>query len=572
MKQYQGIAVSKGIGIGSLHIYRPATANVGHLFVGKSPEEQLLAYEKVRSQAIRDLEGLQARMQEANPEQSEIFAAQLDILTDSVIEEEILSQVRDAALLLDESIHTIYTKYSLMMSAMEDPVFQERARDIEDVRDRLLRLCGGECGTGLDLPYPCILAAKDLLPSDTAVLDQKNILAIVTEHGAQTSHAAIIARGYGIPAIVGIGCFLDEIQEGQAAVVDACEGTLFVDMDQKTRDDYMEKKNRFAIQAGETATYLKKTAVTKDGTRVDITLNIATTKDEDLALAPYVDGVGLFRTEFLFLGRKDLPGEDEQVAVYRRILSAFGEKPVILRTLDIGGDKQAECLELPKENNPFLGKRALRLCFAMPEVFRTQLRAALRASSCGTLWLMLPMVGSMDDIYRAKEILSEVQAELTREGIPYDSGVKLGIMVEIPSIALLADMAVHEVDFASIGTNDLCQYLMAADRLNPEVAPYYQCMNPALFRLIGHVVRVFSSQGKPISLCGELGGDPLSALILVGLGIRKLSMGADAIAGVKRTLSSIRIDEAEQAARLVSSMKSEREVRQYMKDTFGSIV
>lgn len=254
--------------------------------------------------------------------------------------------------------------------------------------------------------------------------------------------------------------------------------------------------------------------------------------------------------------------------IYRKVLSAFGDKPVILRTLDIGGDKQADCLKLPKEDNPFLGKRALRLCFDRPDVFRTQLRAALRASTAGNLWLMLPMVGGMDDIRRAKTFLRQVQEELDGEGTPYSADVKLGIMVEILSIALLAEQAAEEVDFASIGSNDLCQYLMAADRLNGEVSAYYQSMNPALFRLIGMVVEAFSRRGKPVSLCGELGGDPQAAVVLAGLGLRKLSMGGDAVPRIKERLCGIRMDQAQAAARQVCRLDTASAVEAYLRHTF----
>lgn len=568
MKRYRGIGASQGIAVGPVHLYCPGKVETGRIFIGQTAKEQLARYEEIKAAAREELTRLQAQCAQSAPEQANIFAAHCDLLADIVMGQEITQLVHSGQAMLDQAIEQIYNKYAAMMDSVGDPMFQERARDIEDVRDRLLRLCAGQTDGGMGLEGPCILAARDLLPSDTAALDRDKILAIVTEVGGQTSHSAIIARSYGIPALLGVGPFLSELHEGQTVAVDACEGELLADGQEEQWAQYRQRAQAFALRAEQTAAYLERPAITQDGVRVSVTLNIADPRDEELALAPYVDGVGLFRTEFLFLGRAELPDEEEQTGVYRKVLSAFGDKPVILRTLDIGGDKQADCLELPKEDNPFLGKRALRLCFDRPDVFRTQLRAALRASTAGNLWLMLPMVGSMDDIRRAKTFLRQVQEELDAEGTPYSHDVKLGIMVEIPSIALLAEQAAEEVDFASIGSNDLCQYLMAADRLNGEVSAYYQSMNPALFRLIGMVVDAFSRRGKPVSLCGELGGDPQAAVVLAGLGLRKLSMGGDAVPRIKERLCGIRMDQAQAAARQVCRLDTASAVEAYLRDTF----
>jgi phosphotransferase system enzyme I (PtsI) len=280
--------------------------------------------------------------------------------------------------------------------------------------------------------------------------------------------------------------------------------------------------------------------------------------------------VGLFRTEFLYMGRDTLPMEDEQFEVYKRVLQRYGSRPVTLRTLDIGGDKTLDCMELPREDNPFLGNRALRLCFTQPELFKTQLRACLRASVFGNLWLMLPMVGSIDDIRRAKAVIAEVKTELDAQGIAYSKDLKVGIMIEIPAIAMIADLAVKEVDFASIGTNDLCQYLTAVDRLNPAVSSYYQTYHPGLFRIIGTVVHHFNQAGKPICICGEMGGNILAAPVLIGMGMRKLSMGFASIAGIKRTLAGLTIAKAEELAGIVINLSTAAEVEAYLRENCSS--
>lgn len=569
MKEFSGISGSDGVAIGPVLVYRPAELTVGQCFVGISVQQQLEAYTDIKRRAVDELSALKAKLSDGNAEQAAIFEAHQDILDDVVMDNEIRTIVSSGEKPLDEAISCVYNQYAAIMDGMGDPVFKERAKDIEDVCSRLIRICSGKDASLPEIKEPSILAAADLLPSDTASLNRNMILAIVTEKGGQTSHSAIIARSYGIPALLGVGAFLNEIDNGQTLVVDACDGVLIAEPDAPTLDAYAEKSAAYRKRAEITAKYLDKDAVMRDGTRIDLTLNIASGSEDELAYAQFADGVGLFRTEFLFMGRADLPNEEEQVDKYSRVLTAFGDKPVILRTLDIGGDKQTPCLDLPQEENPFLGKRALRLCFDQRDIFKTQLRAALRASVCGRLWLMLPMVGSMDDIYRAKGVLAEVKAELDRDGIAYAPDVKLGIMIEIPSIALLADRAAEEVDFASIGSNDLCQYLMAADRLNPEVSEYYQSCNPAMFRLIGYVAKAFAARNKPVSLCGELGGNARVAVLLVGLGLRKLSMGADALPRVKESLSLVSMEEAEAAAKKVCGMCTGKEVEEYLQREFS---
>ena len=309
-----------------------------------------------------------------------------------------------------------------------------------------------------------------------------------------------------------------------------------------------------------------------DGTLLPVHLNVGSANDQELAAEKYTDGVGLFRTEFIYMGKEQLPTEDEQYEIYKKVLTAFGDRPVTIRTLDIGGDKKLQCMELPVEENPFLGNRALRLCFSMPEVFLTQLRAALRASVHGNLWIMFPMVGSMDDIRRAKAFVQQAKDQLDAQGVPYSPNVKLGIMVEIPSIALVADLAAKEVDFASIGTNALTQYSTAVDRMNPALREYYQSYHPALFRLIGYVVESFAKEGKPVSVCGEMGGDPYAAAVLAGLGMSKLSMGSASVARIKKMLSGLTMEKARELAAKARSLPTNDEVESYLKAELAALL
>jgi phosphotransferase system enzyme I (PtsI) len=406
-----------------------------------------------------------------------------------------------------------------------------------------------------------------LLPSDTASLDRGRVLAIITEAGGPTSHSAIIARSYGIPAVLGIEGLLATLEKSktESAAVDAESGEVFLNPDAELAAKFSERRKMFIKKREEALRFLGVEARTKDGVRVELGLNIGKVDDKELEGEAYTDFSGLFRTEFLFMGRDKLPGEDEQYEVYRKVLERYGERPVSLRTLDIGGDKPLSSMELPREDNPFLGNRALRLCFTHPEIFKTQLRAALRASVHGNLWLMLPMVGSIDDIRKAKKYINEVRAELTEKKIPFNKNFKTGIMIEIPAIAMIADLAAAEVDFASIGSNDLCQYLCAADRINPAVSAYYQSYHPGLFRMIGNVVAAFNKAGKPISVCGELGGDAVAAPLLIGLGLRKLSMGFASVAELKRVLAGLSLGEAEALAKKALVLQTAEEITVLLK-------
>ncbi|MDR3552590.1 MAG: phosphoenolpyruvate--protein phosphotransferase, partial [Clostridia bacterium] len=454
----------------------------------------------------------------------------------------------------------------------KDPLIRERADDLSDVRTRLLRLWFGvgQKGSLAALDRPVIVAAHDLMPSDTATMARDKVLAIITESGGETSHSAILARSYGIPAILGVEGILSVVHDGETVIADAIAGEVITQPAAQELAKYEKKRTQYLIRAAEIKTYLSAKPVTLDGTHIDIELNIGSAQPRELAGTEFTDGVGLFRTEFLYMGCTALPDEEDQFIAYKAVLQACGKKPVIIRTLDAGGDKQPECLRLLKEDNPFLGLRALRLCFDMMPVFKTQLRALLRASVYGNLWIMFPMVGSLGDIRFAKKIIGEVKMELAAQSIDYDPDIKIGIMVEIPSIAVMADIAAEEVDFASIGTNDLCQYLTAVDRLNPKVAKYYQSYHPAMFRLIGSVTEAFKKQGKPVSVCGEMGGDPIAASILIGLGIRKLSMNLSSVASVKKLITGLNIQKSERMAKTVLGLSTAAQVESFLNSEFVS--
>lgn len=573
--EWRGNPVSEGIAVGKAYLYQPYVPQVVQ---GEIPEDQVeeatARYEQLRESAKGELEAIRQQLEASgNADKAKIFKAHLDILYDVAMDEEIKDAIAYDYMTPEWAIHKVYEKFIKILGKAADALIRERVADMRDVKNRLLRIAAGVPEKNLAvLAEPVIVVAHDLLPSDTATLDRQRVLAIVTEIGGATSHSAIIARSYEIPALLGVDGIMGQLTHGQEVAVDALEGLLIADPTPEQKEAFGKKREEFLVRRGEEKKFLGARPVMADGTVIPVALNVGSASDQELEGEKYTDGVGLFRTEFIYMGKEQLPTEDEQYEIYKKILTKFGDRPVTLRTLDIGGDKKLQCMELPVEENPFLGNRALRLCFQKPEVFLTQLRAALRASVHGNLWIMFPMVGSLDDIRRAKEFVQQAKAQLDEQGIPYNPDVKLGIMIEIPSIALIADLAAQEVDFASIGTNDLIQYSTAVDRMNPEVTKYYQSYHPGVFRLIGMAVEAFNKAGKPISVCGEMGGDPLAASVLVGLGMNKLSMGLASVARMKKVLSGLTMEKARELARLARTLPTADEVEKTLKSELAQLL
>ena len=565
--RYTGTAVSAGVVIGKVYLYERFVSDVSKCPMG-TPAEEAAHYLAARDAAQGELETLCQHFTElGDNEKASIFSAHLEILSDETMDEEIQAGISGGESSGPWVIRSVYEQYASMFEQLADPIIRERAVDLRDVCARLLRCWEGLPEQNLSaLPEPVIIITHDLVPSDTATLDRNNVLGIVTEIGGSTSHSAIIARSYEIPAVLGVSGIVSQLEDRQEVILDAVDGAILTGFDEEVRSAYEAKRREILRRQAHTKLYIDREPITPDGVRIAVELNIASAEPQNLEYAKYTDGVGLFRSEFLYMGRSALPTEEEQFQAYRKVLMTYGSRPVILRTLDIGGDKPLDCLDIPKEDNPFLGNRALRLCFQHPDMFRTQLRASLRASVYGNLWLMFRMVASMDDIRLAKSCLESAKADLTAEGIPFSPDLKVGIMVEIPAIAFLADQAAREVDFASIGTNDLTQYLTAVDRGNPEVRAYYQTYHPSLFRLIGYVVRSFAAQGKPVGVCGEMGGDPLAAAVLIGLGMRQLSMGAASVASIKQMILSTSCETAKALAETVCGLSTADEVRKYLKE------
>lgn len=563
-----GIAVSGGIAIGKVKKYIPCHIEVTQTHIEeKDIAAELEKYKSAKAKALVEIEKLKNNAQSIGEDRLKIFDAHADILDDEEINEQVEEMIKDQHSDVLWAIQTVYTQYAEILAAMENELIRERAADMEDVKLRLLRIMQGQADVNLSmLEQPCVIVCNDLLPSDTVSLDRKNTLGILAQKGGVTSHSAILARTMGIPAVLGVPNVLSMLRDGQDVILDGSTGKVIIDPTSDMTQEYMAAAEKYLQEKNIADTFLEQSCMTRDGVKIEIGLNVGDVSNESLTYIDYADFVGLFRTEFLFMNAADFPTEEEQFSAYKKILCAAKGKAVTLRTLDIGGDKTLSYFNLPKEENPFLGQRALRLCFANPELFKTQLRAALRASVFGKLNLMLPMVGSIDDIINAKEIIEQVKQELDQQNLPYSNDFKIGAMIEIPSIALIADLLAEEVDFASIGTNDLCQYLTAVDRTNASVSEYYQDFHPAMFRTIRYTATAFAKANKQLSVCGELGGNPLAVPLLVGLGLRKLSMGKAALAQAKYVISRYSMNELEKLANDVLLMKTADEIKNMLNE------
>lgn len=565
MRILKGNPVSRGIALAKVYVYKAFKADVHESYFEAGQEAaKFKQFTDAVAAAEAELDTIVASLSVESPEKAKIFTAHIEILNDEEVAEEVKDMIYSSKAMPDYAVDMVFTEFAILLEKAKDSLIAARAADLRDVRNRVLRILKGEKEQNLaNLRDKVVVVAHDLLPSDTATLDRSHVMGIVTEVGGATSHTAIIARSYKIPAVLGVPEATEIMQNGDMIVLDALKGQVLLEPERATISEYEVKLEEFLKSEKQTAEYLGRIPLVASGERFSVGLNIGSTEpDEGFK---YVDFVGLFRTEFLYMESEHMPTEDEQFAAYKKVLANAMGNPVTLRTLDIGGDKSLRYLVLPKEDNPFLGNRALRLCLDMPDMFRTQLRAALRASAFGPMQIMFPMVGTIDDVRAGNAAVEAVKAELRAEGIPFDEKIKVGIMIEIPSIAMIADLAAKETDFASVGTNDLTQYLHAVDRMNPKLITYYQSSSPAMFRILGKIFKDYNEANKQVSVCGELAGEPLAAIVLFGLGLRKFSMNASNIAHVKRMLSLFTLAETEEIAEKVMNMDTQADVEAFLK-------
>jgi phosphoenolpyruvate-protein phosphotransferase len=549
MKILQGIAASRGIAIGPAFCFRRADLRFECCTVA-DPAAEWARFQAALETASEQLARVCARVEvECGAEDAAIFQTHALMLEDPDLLDAVRMAIEEQCVGAESALSNAAEMYAQALEALDDDYLSARAADVRDVATRVLRILLGvvESPTA-GLIAPSIILARDLSPSDTVMLDKSLVLGFCTAEGGANSHTAILARGLGLPGVVGGGPHVLEIADGTVLVLDGSDGVVLVEPDEETVATYQERRAAAAAALAQAHERAGDPAITRDGHRVEIVANIGNVEGAQAALEAGAEGVGLLRTEFLYLERTRLPDEEEQDRAYRAIVDVFGDLPVILRTLDIGGDKPLPCLDLPQEANPFLGLRAIRLCLARPELFRPQLRAALRAGAGRNLKLMFPMVATVAEVRAARALLEECRAELLAEGQPVAEGMEVGIMVEVPAAALMAERLAAEVDFFSIGTNDLSQYTLAADRTNAQVAPLATGFHPAVLRLVRDVVAAAHAQGKWVGLCGELAGEPLAVPILLGLGLDEFSMNPPVIPLVKQIIRALTLDEAREVA------------------------
>lgn len=559
-----GIAASPGIAIGPVAQYRPRLPQVPLRQVDDSAGEWTRLQEAI-NQAEQEIKAIhELAVRQAGATEAAIFEAHLLFLQDPALVDVARSRLFDQSINAEAAWYQVIEDTAGSYKALDDPYMQARAADVLDVGQRVLQhLMAFEPPT-LDFDEPSILLAADLKPSDTARLDPGKVLGICTELGGATSHSAILARALGIPAIVGLGAALEGIADGQTIAIDGHEGRLWLQPGDEQMAELQAQRAEWLADQQRAKEASAGAAITQNGHQVEIAANIGGPHDAPIALEYGAEGVGLFRTEFLFLDRDTAPTEEEQLTTYRQVAETMAGRPLIIRTLDVGGDKPLPYIDLGQEDNPFLGWRGIRFCLDQPGIFKPQLRAILRASSGHNLKLMFPMIGVMDEIVAAKQLLIEVQEELSAEGLPFDQDMEVGIMIEVPSAVAIADQLAAKVDFFSIGTNDLTQYVMAADRGNAKVSGLANALQPAVLRMIQMTVQAAHAAGIWVGMCGELAGNPLATPVLVGLGLDELSMNAPAIPAVKQAIRGLNLDKAREIAGNVLHCSSAELVANYL--------
>ena len=544
MLKLKGIAASQGISFAKAYVFVEPDLSVKEVKI-EDVAAEIKRFEDAIEASKKELTIIKENaLASLGADKAAVFEAHLLILDDPEFMGTVKTDIESKVINAEYAFKETSDMFISMFEAMDNEYMKERAADIRDVSKRILAHL-----LGVDLPNPSlideevIVIAEDLTPSDTAQLNKKYVKGFATNIGGRTSHSAIMARSLEIPAVVGTSSITEDVKNGDILILDGLDGVVLVNPDEATTAEYKEKHAKFEAQKAEWAKLVTEKSVTKDGYEVILAANIGTPADLEGVKNNGGEAVGLYRTEFLYMGRDQLPTEDEQFEAYKAVLEGMGDKPVVVRTLDIGGDKELPYLDLPKEMNPFLGFRAIRLCLEEKDLFRTQLRALLRASVYGKLCVMFPMIATVQEFRAAKALFLEEKEKLVAEGVAVSNDIELGIMVEIPSTAVIADIFAKEVDFFSIGTNDLIQYTMAADRMSEKVSYLYQPYNPAILRLVKNVIEASHKEGKWTGMCGEMAGDSLAIPLLLGMGLDEFSMSATSILQARSQIKNLTLDE-----------------------------
>lgn len=574
MEKLTGIAVSPGIAIGSAFVLHSETSF--SIPLQPVPDDQvwkeIARFEDALTRTRAEILGIRKKIaNQIGSESSDIFNAHLMILEDRTLIEDVIAIIKDKKVTCEYAFSTVIQRYFTAFSQINDDYLKERIADIRDIGRRILHNLYGEEAAFEKLDKKGIVIAHDLSPSDTAMMDKEKVLAFVTEIGGPTSHTAILGRSMEIPAIVGTDHVTSKVKTGDTVIVDGAHGILIVNPDPKTIEEYTQKSRRFSESIVELDKLRYLPAETQDKHSIVLAANIEFHDEIPSVLSHGAQGIGLYRTEYLYMNRTDLPGEEEQFQAYKQVAEKMAPHHVIIRTLDLGGDKFLSSLEVPHEMNPFLGWRAIRFCLTRIDVFKAQLRAILRASVHKNIKIMYPMISNVEELRQANQILEECRKELKKEGIGFDPDMELGAMIEIPSAAITSDILAREVNFFSIGTNDLIQYSLAVDRVNEKIAYLYEPTHPAILQLIKMVVENGHKHKRWVGSCGEMSGDPGIAVLLVGLGIDEISTSPFVLPKVKQAIRAIHFKDAKAIADKALTFDTGKEVRQFLNKELARI-
>jgi phosphoenolpyruvate-protein phosphotransferase len=562
----RGTGASSGIGIGKAVVVRDEKPEVVQVSISDKDKE-VKRFEDVLAKITEATMEMAASLaNKVGGKEAEILNGHVLLLSDPMLSEEIKQKIQNELVNAEFAVDSVYDMYAGMFASMDDELMQQRATDMKDLKVRILKGLLGMADVDVArLPEGSILVAEDLTPSMTAGLNPQTVYGIVTELGGRTSHSAILSRALEIPAVVAISGLLENIHDGDTVCFDGDKGEVVIRPDADTLAEYEKKKEAYLLEKKELENYKGKPSVTKDGRKVEIVANIGKPEDAQRALEYDAEGVGLFRTEFLFMDRENAPTEEEQFEAYKKVATLMKDKPVIIRTLDIGGDKEIPYLGIEQDENPFLGYRAIRLCLDRKEdLYRPQLRALLRASAFGDIRIMIPLITCVDEIREAKALIREIMEDLDRENIAYNKDIQVGIMIETAASSIMADVFAKEVDFFSIGTNDLTQYTMCVDRGNAKVSYLYSPLNPAVLRSLKRVITSAKEAGIMVGMCGEAAADPLLIPLLLVWGLDEFSMSASSILKSRKLVTNSSIADLEKIEKEVMKFTTEKEVREYM--------
>lgn len=562
----KGIPASPGIVIGTAYLSDTRRFMIPSKKIkGNAIPKEIARFEDALIKTRSEILDIQKKItKEMSTNHAEIFNAHLLVLEDRMLIEEVIDGLKKERKCIEYVFTKVLEKYINVFSKMDDEYLKERISDIDDVGKRVLKnLLGAKENSLSELKQKVIVVAYDLSPSDTATMHKKNVMGFITDIGGRTSHTAIMAKSLEIPAVVGLEKATTKIKAGDILIVDGTDGTVIINPDAKTLKKYHARQQQFS-KFEKTLVGLKtEPAQTLDGHRVMMTANIELPEEIDSVISHGAEGIGLYRTEYFYMNRRGLPSEDEQFEAYKKVVTRFEENSVVVRTLDLGGDKFLSQLEVPHEMNPFLGWRAIRFCLAKPEIFKVQLRAILRASAFGNIKVMFPMISGVGELKQAIAVLDEAKSELIAKRVEFNKDIEVGAMIEIPSAALTCDLLAKEVDFFSIGTNDLIQYSLAIDRVNEKIAYLYKPTHPAVLRLIKNIIDSGHKEKIWVSMCGEMAGDVALGLILLGFGLDEFSMSPAAVPEIKYVIRNVRFEDAQEVAEKALTLPTGEEVEEY---------